>query len=328
MVDCSDMHCGSGYLCGDGFLQHRDLFQPPDGRIRVKPDPSERHRDGLLGFHRPVRSPGRKVSRSQRGNIHNVHGGDRFEPLPGSPLLHPFPYLFLFHLCPYGGFTFGPCQYSLRIPHLQVVQEKRGTAIGIATAGIGLGGVIIAPISNILISHFGWRGAYFVLGVGVLGIMLPLLLFVREDPASMDLVPDGKAIKESSGPRPPETEWTASEALKTPIFWMASMDIFFAYGTLFGTLSHQVPFIRDMGIPADRAAALFSVTAGMGALGKFVFGSLMDRLPPRSVVSSCFILQAAGVLILLFTRSIEMLWIFVIVFGFAMGGTASLRPPL
>ncbi|MBW1788948.1 MAG: MFS transporter, partial [Deltaproteobacteria bacterium] len=204
--------------------------------------------------------------------------------------------------------------------------KKRGTAMGITTSGIGLGGLVIAPVSAALIRSFGWRTAYVALGLGVLAIMLPLLAFIKESPESMGLGPDGQAEDDAPAKPLPDAGWTAREAMRTPVFWLASLGFFLIYGTVFGTLSHQVPFIRDMGISPTRAAAIFGFTAAMGVAGKLVFGYLMDKFPPRAVISSCFLMQALGVLILVYTKDLFLLWVFVLVFGFSMGGTATLRP--
>ena len=45
---------------------------------------------------------------------------------------------------------------------------KRGAAMGIASAGIGLGIVIVVPLSQYLISAYGWRSAYLFLAVAAL----------------------------------------------------------------------------------------------------------------------------------------------------------------
>jgi len=205
-------------------------------------------------------------------------------------------------------------------------RKKRGTAMGITTAGIGLGGVAIAPMSAALIQWFGWRAAYVALGLCILGIMLPLLAFVRESPESMGLRPDGVPADEPAPAESPDRSMTAGQAVRTPVFWLSSIGLFLIYGTVFGTLSHQVPFIRDLGISPTRAASIFGVTAAMGVAGKLVFGYLMDKLPARIVVSTCFLLQAAGVLFLFAAEDLVFLWLFVLVFGFSMGGTATLRP--
>ena len=81
-----------------------------------------------------------------------------------------------------------------------------------------------------------------------------------------------------------------------------------------------------MGISPVAAATALGFTAGMGVAGKLGVGYLADRLPIRYVAILCFAFQAVGVLLLMATRTIEMVWVFVIVFGFAMGGIATLEP--
>jgi sugar phosphate permease len=205
--------------------------------------------------------------------------------------------------------------------------KRRGTAMGIATAGIGIGGLVISPIVNALITSYGWRNAYLISGLGVLALMFPLLMFVKDSPEEMGLSPDGGEGAEIKSSHPGvENVWTAREAIRSPVFWLASFGLFLVYGTVFGTLSHEVPFIRDMGISPARAAIILAFTAGIGVIGKLVYGYLMDKLSPRIVIASCFFLQSIGLIILLFTKTMIHLWIFVIIFGFSMGGTATLRP--
>src|ERR1700742_3297178 len=59
--------------------------------------------------------------------------------------------------------------------------DRRGLALGIAMAGIGLGAAMVPQYAQFIISHFGWRYAYVGLGALLLVIALPsVLLFVRE----------------------------------------------------------------------------------------------------------------------------------------------------
>jgi len=70
--------------------------------------------------------------------------------------------------------------------------RRRGTALGIATAGISFGGIVFAPLSQYLIDHLGWRQAYAVLGTLVLLVVVPpVALLMRRDPRDVGLWPDG-----------------------------------------------------------------------------------------------------------------------------------------
>ncbi|MFN8641394.1 MAG: MFS transporter [Candidatus Binatia bacterium] len=78
--------------------------------------------------------------------------------------------------------------------------RRRGQALGIATAGISMGGVIFVPVTEWLIARVGWRGAFAWLGAIVLvAAVPPVALFMRRSPESMGLEPDG----EPPATRPP-----------------------------------------------------------------------------------------------------------------------------
>src|SRR5579862_4120202 len=73
------------------------------------------------------------------------------------------------------------------IPYAAVVSHwfdrERGIALGVATAGVGLGVALIPQLAAFLIGHFGWRNAYFGLGIAVVVLAwIPVLIFVRDPP--------------------------------------------------------------------------------------------------------------------------------------------------
>jgi len=82
----------------------------------------------------------------------------------------------------------------------------------------------------------------------------------------------------------------------------------------------------EVSIPATLGLAL---TGGIGGLGKLGFGFLADRLSPKYVAIICIALQLVGLAILIIAQmmqNVAMVWAFVIVFGFAMGGNITLQP--
>jgi MFS family permease len=95
---------------------------------------------------------------------------------------------------------------------------------------------------------------------------------------------------------------------------------------MMGMLQHQVPLIVEAGISQTVAATALGLTAGLGGLGKLFFGRLSELVPFRYATMLCFGLQALGVLVLLNVKSIAMVWVYVAIFGFAMGGIIVLVP--
>ena len=67
---------------------------------------------------------------------------------------------------------------AIHVHSSAVVVKKRGTAIGIAMAGMGLGILLIVPLAQVCILHLGWRWAYVILAViVVVGVIPPTLLW-------------------------------------------------------------------------------------------------------------------------------------------------------
>jgi MFS family permease len=81
----------------------------------------------------------------------------------------------------------------------------------------------------------------------------------------------------------------------------------------------------DLGVDGSRAALALGATAGVGVVGKLGFGALLDRFDQRRVIVGCFLLQAAGLLLLPFARVPAILALYVLIFGYAMGGNATLQ---
>ncbi|MBI1959695.1 MAG: MFS transporter, partial [Candidatus Rokubacteria bacterium] len=70
--------------------------------------------------------------------------------------------------------------------------ERRGLAVGIASAGGSLGTFALPPVAHLLVTTVGWRWAYIIFG-GVILVALNLVAVVmRRDPEALGLAPDGR----------------------------------------------------------------------------------------------------------------------------------------
>lgn len=230
--------------------------------------------------------------------------------------------------------------------------KKRGLATGLAMTGIGLGGLFMVPLAQYLITILGWRLTTGILGGAGVAIVIPLILTVMKTrPSEVGALPDGEnpnatsptseqtekagssqTDESTSGLTPsvsiPSSNWSLAESMRTRTFWFVTL----AFGLLNlasgAVLTHEVPYLIDMGISPQSAAAALGFTAGMGVIGKLVAGVLVDRIGSRGVLVLLAVLQALGVVILLGTKEMTMVWIFVAVFGFGMGGTVTVRPTI
>jgi sugar phosphate permease len=218
--------------------------------------------------------------------------------------------------------------------------RRRGTSIGFAMLGISVGGLVMAPLVGLIISEFGWRTAFVLLGILVWVLALPVTLFVMKgSPAEIGLLPDGDRPEFGAAPdlhAPPaeagppsassEEGWPLGAAVRTRAFFWIAASFFLAPVAQMGMLQHQVPLIVEAGISQTVAATALGLTAGLGGLGKLCFGRISEMLPFRYAVMLCFGLQALGVLVLFNAESVAMVWVYVVIFGFAMGGVIVLLP--
>jgi len=71
---------------------------------------------------------------------------------------------------------------------------RLGLALGIASAGIGVGIMAVVPAVQFMIGSLGWRTAYVALAGFVLLGLLPVgLIVLRGRPEDLGQVPDGIA---------------------------------------------------------------------------------------------------------------------------------------
>jgi len=206
-------------------------------------------------------------------------------------------------------------------------RKKRGTAIGLMSAGIGAGGVVLSPIVGRLIPEVGWRNSYLALAVIVWVSIIPLsLLVIRTKPAEKGLYPDNLApagtataneslVSDSSG-------LTLKMALSTSAFWLMAVAFLLSNFSNMGAVQAQVPYLNDIGFPIGTAAtALGAVGLGSGG-GKFFFGWLCDQIAPKYACAIGLCLQLVAIIMLMSVgpaSPMAMVWLYTLMLGFGLG---------
>ena len=211
--------------------------------------------------------------------------------------------------------------------------RRRGQALGISTAGISAGGILCAPLTQFLLDRYGWRTAYAILGaVVVIVIVPPVALFMRRDPADLGLLPDGGAIGEASAANAALLDFELARSVRPEVavrqsaFWYLALAFALSMTGLSSVLLYQIPLLLDHGMRAQHASLVLGAIAAMGVVGKLGFGALLDRFDQRRVAATCFVLQSAGVALLLAGAGATplLLGCYIVLYGYAMGGNATL----
>jgi MFS family permease len=205
--------------------------------------------------------------------------------------------------------------------------RRRGRALGLSTAGISMGGVIFVPLAQTLITHLGWRQAFVALGALVLAAgLVPIALVMRKPPAELPLEERFPAASGSTGLAfEIEHSVTVGEAVRDPNFWLIAGAFSLTVMGLSAVLLHQMPLLMDVGVSPAHAALALGATAGVGVIGKLGFGALLERVEQRRVIVGCFLAQALGLLLLPFARVPALLVLYVLIYGYSMGGNATLQ---
>lgn len=209
--------------------------------------------------------------------------------------------------------------------------DKRiGRAMGFSMVGISAGGLLLAPCVGWITTAFGWKTAFFSIGLLVWALALPIVTFViRDTPPEPDPPPPTQTT-DPAAPKPRislETMgWPAHKALASRSFWLIFTSFLLGPLAQMGVLQHQVPLIMDTGMTEPLAATVLGVTAGIGGLGKLSFGRISESIPFRMVILICYGIQALAIFLLLLTQTPLMVWVYAALFGFGMGGIVVLIP--
>jgi len=200
--------------------------------------------------------------------------------------------------------------------------RRRGTALGILLTGTSVGGVLIPPLATPLIERFGWRSAMLVVSLIIWVILAPaILLFVKNRPSDIGLVPDGdppRATTAEAGVGATEG-LTFSQAIRTPVFWIFAIGAALIFYPIFVTSQQLILQTSRIGLTPQQSSYVLSGLFLVSVGGKFFFGYLSDRYRPLRVMLVCTTVMFLSTLILLKLTPVTA-FIFLLPFGLGYGG--------
>ncbi|MFC1995790.1 MFS transporter [Chloroflexota bacterium] len=206
--------------------------------------------------------------------------------------------------------------------------KRRGTMTGIAMAGGGMGVMIIPPMVRWLISNYGWRISYIIVGIIILVLLILLAQFLKRDPTQIgQLSYRGKESKESSlnlG----AGGFSLRQAIHTRQFWLLCLIFAAILFSISGVVVHIAIHATGLGISATSAANIFIFIGGGSIIGRIVMGIAGDKLGNKSAMIVGFILMSAALFWLLVAKEIWILYLFGAIFGFANHGLMVLMSPM
>jgi MFS family permease len=206
--------------------------------------------------------------------------------------------------------------------------KKRGMMTGIIKVGTGVGMLIMPLVINGLITAYGWRFAFVVLGAAVLFFYCSGSQFLVRDPGKRGLAPDGGKYGHPFDHAAPEEGLTLRKTTRTVQFWTMCFAFFVVLFCAITVLMHLVPHAIDLGIAPANAAAALSALGGASIAGRFIMGGAGDRIGNKVALVICFVCLVSSLIWLQLADQLWMLFLFAIVYGFAHGGFFALVSPL
>ncbi len=206
-------------------------------------------------------------------------------------------------------------------------KKRRGVAVGISVAGIGLGGIISAPLTQWLISSYGWQNASITLGVIILIIIIPLAQFMKHSPQRIGLKPYGEdnTIEDRQSLALTTDGVPLNQAIKTGPFWIFGLVLFCVFFIVQVITVHIVPHAIDIGISEMVAASILSITAVTSIIGRSLIGFACDKIGARMALTACLVTLTLSLTCLLFAQEVWIFYLFAIIFGGAYGGIVPLE---
>lgn len=202
-----------------------------------------------------------------------------------------------------------------------VFTRSRGLALGLTLSGTAVAQTLVPPLGNLLITEFGWRGAFVWLALGWGGITLLLCLlffFDVHDRAAVRAKEGGVDEKQSVVIDLPGL--TVREALRNSAIWRLAVSNFVVMVLTIGLGIHLFPILTEAGVSRTTAAWLTGLGGIAGIVGKLVTGVLLDRYRPNWIGGITLGAAAfAFALLLEGIRSPTLIIIAMLVNGYAAG---------
>lgn len=203
----------------------------------------------------------------------------------------------------------------------------RGRALGFASMGVSLAGVVWPLLATAAIDGLGWRGAWaLVSGIAVVAL-IPAALLMRRQPEDHGLQPDGGAeptpVQQAAAERDFRESLDRRAAVRTRAFYLITLSFGLSIVGVFAILTQGIPFLTDSGFSAGEAAALSSTMSFLAMVTKPPWGVAADRWNPKLLAAVGFMIAGVGTAVLVPAAqagSLPLVVLAMVIIGIGWGG--------
>lgn len=211
-------------------------------------------------------------------------------------------------------------------------QRHLGVAMGILQAAQGVANLVFAPMMVALLTHFGWRWAFW--GPGIVGGLLLLLLirYFYNEPGEIGLrplgAPPGAPVQRvhSGTSAKVRTQVFLKQAKRTAAFWNLIGIHYWGCAGHAIIIVYLADIIRGQGLSLATGALVVGTMYGVSSFTRFAVPILADRFGSRFAMSLCFFLQGLPILLLFWAHEAWQFYLFAVLMGIGFGGEMSAFP--
>lgn len=217
---------------------------------------------------------------------------------------------------------------------------RQGTFTAVAMAFIGVGGIVLSPVTSLLIEELGWRSTLVTLGI--LSIVVQVLVggfLIRLSPIPLGILPYGATEEDvlritSSGQMKEDPSKMAGmmfgESFKTPVAWLMLV-VLLGLGAMATVTTNVNPMYQKFGFSAAAAALALSGSSLGNITGKLVMGWATDKKGAQCGCLVAAVMAIAGFIGYIISFTVFPNDIFLCVSAFICGNgccMATMMPPL
>jgi MFS family permease len=212
--------------------------------------------------------------------------------------------------------------------------ELRGRAIALSAMGVSFAGILLTPLTTMLIDTWGWRIAWEILAIGTLVLTLPVALAMRRAPEDHGLHPDGKSDADVAAGQTKmarldfASSMTRREALRSWSFYLLVIAFGLFAITIGVMLLQTIPFMTDAGYDRTTAAYMITLASIPAFISKPFWGYLIDRFNSQPLAAAGAAITGGSLaIIVVSTASHADAWVYTgfLILGFGWGGLIPLQ---
>jgi MFS family permease len=193
--------------------------------------------------------------------------------------------------------------------------KDRGLVVGLFGASNSAGQLVFFPVLTAMSVAAGWRVGAIALGVISLALVVPVLLWLRNDPADVGARPRGLTEGAIAHVRPPDPG-VMRRAIRTADFWFLAGTFFVCGATSNGLVGqHFIPHAVQHGFTPVAASTALAVMGVFNFVGTIASGWLTDRVDPRRLLLVYYGFRGVSLLFLPFVHDAMTIGAFAVLFG-------------